>query len=57
VLNHGRIAETGRHEQLMAHSNGIYQRLYLLQQWGNADEAGSGDNPDYLVAPGAQQPI
>ncbi|MBM2885480.1 ATP-binding cassette domain-containing protein [Chromobacterium phragmitis] len=31
VLNHGRIAETGDHEQLMR-LGGIYQRLYLLQQ-------------------------
>jgi len=32
VLNHGRIAEEGRHEQLMEIAGGIYQRLYLLQQ-------------------------
>lgn len=32
VLNHGRIAESGRHEQLMEITSGIYQRLYLLQQ-------------------------
>jgi ATP-binding cassette subfamily B multidrug efflux pump len=32
VLNHGRIAESGRHEQLMEIPSGIYQRLYLLQQ-------------------------
>ncbi len=32
VLNHGRIAETGNHEQLMQISDGLYQRLYLLQQ-------------------------
>ena len=32
VLNHGRIAEEGRHEDLMAIGGGIYQRLYLLQQ-------------------------
>ena len=31
VLNHGRITETGNHEQLMR-LGGIYQRLYLLQQ-------------------------
>lgn len=32
VLNHGRIAELGDHEALMALEGGIYQRLYLLQQ-------------------------
>jgi ATP-binding cassette subfamily B multidrug efflux pump len=32
VLNHGRIAEAGSHEQLMQIENGLYQRLYLLQQ-------------------------
>nr|WP_199067889.1 ABC transporter transmembrane domain-containing protein [Chromobacterium sp. ASV5] len=31
VLNHGRIAESGNHEELMERA-GIYQRLYLLQQ-------------------------
>jgi ATP-binding cassette, subfamily B, multidrug efflux pump len=34
VLNHGRIAEQGTHEGLMAIEGGIYQRLYLLQQIG-----------------------
>ena len=34
VLNHGRIAEEGNHEALMAIPEGIYQRLYLLQQIG-----------------------
>jgi ATP-binding cassette subfamily B protein/ATP-binding cassette subfamily C protein/ATP-binding cassette subfamily B multidrug efflux pump len=34
VLNHGRVAEQGTHEQLMAIEGGIYQRLYLLQQIG-----------------------
>ncbi len=32
VLNHGRIAEMGDHEALMRIDNGLYQRLYLLQQ-------------------------
>jgi ATP-binding cassette subfamily B protein/ATP-binding cassette subfamily C protein/ATP-binding cassette subfamily B multidrug efflux pump len=34
VLNHGRVAESGMHETLMAIGGGIYQRLYLLQQIG-----------------------
>jgi len=34
VLNHGRIAEMGTHDALMAIEGGIYQRLYLLQQIG-----------------------
>lgn len=32
VLNHGRIHEQGTHDVLMALPQGIYQRLYLLQQ-------------------------
>jgi len=32
VLNHGRIAELGTHGELMAMPEGLYQRLYLLQQ-------------------------
>ncbi|MBP9147432.1 MAG: ABC transporter ATP-binding protein, partial [Rhodoferax sp.] len=32
VLNHGRIHEQGSHEALMEIPQGIYQRLYLLQQ-------------------------
>lgn len=36
VLNHGRIAEQGTHEQLMTIPDGIYQRLYLLQQYDEA---------------------
>ena len=35
VLNHGRIAEAGTHDALMAIDGGIYQRLYLLQQIGD----------------------
>jgi ATP-binding cassette subfamily B protein/ATP-binding cassette subfamily C protein/ATP-binding cassette subfamily B multidrug efflux pump len=32
VLNHGRISESGSHEELMDIEGGLYQRLYLLQQ-------------------------
>lgn len=32
VLNHGRITESGSHEDLMRIEGGLYQRLYLLQQ-------------------------
>jgi ATP-binding cassette subfamily B protein/ATP-binding cassette subfamily C protein/ATP-binding cassette subfamily B multidrug efflux pump len=39
VLNHGRIAERGTHAQLMAIDEGLYQRLYLLQQ---LEEEGAG---------------
>ncbi|WP_269530995.1 ABC transporter ATP-binding protein [Chitinimonas sp. BJYL2] len=38
VLNHGRIAEQGNHEALMAIPQGIYQRLYLLQQIGDTPD-------------------
>jgi len=39
VLNHGRLAEAGTHADLMSVENGIYQRLYLLQQ---LEEDGDG---------------
>jgi ATP-binding cassette subfamily B multidrug efflux pump len=38
VLNHGRIAESGTHGELMRIDNGLYQRLYLLQQLEGEDE-------------------
>ncbi len=34
VLNHGRIAERGTHDTLMAIPGGLYRRLYQLQQIG-----------------------
>ena len=42
VLNHGRVAELGAHHELMAIPDGLYQRLYLLQQ---LEEAERDDNP------------
>ncbi|HWP10524.1 MAG TPA: ABC transporter transmembrane domain-containing protein [Ramlibacter sp.] len=41
VLNHGRIAELGTHGELMAIEGGLYQRLYLLQQLEEGEEAGA----------------
>lgn len=38
VLNHGRIAELGTHEDLMAIEGGIYRRLYELQQLETDDD-------------------
>jgi ATP-binding cassette subfamily B protein/ATP-binding cassette subfamily C protein/ATP-binding cassette subfamily B multidrug efflux pump len=40
VLNHGRIAESGTHGELMAVEGGLYQRLYLLQQLEEEDAEG-----------------
>jgi ATP-binding cassette subfamily B protein/ATP-binding cassette subfamily C protein/ATP-binding cassette subfamily B multidrug efflux pump len=39
VLNHGRIAELGTHGELMGIEGGLYQRLYLLQQLEEQEEA------------------
>jgi ATP-binding cassette subfamily B protein/ATP-binding cassette subfamily C protein/ATP-binding cassette subfamily B multidrug efflux pump len=41
VLHHGRAAEIGSHEELMAIDEGLYQRLYLLQQLEAEDEEGA----------------
>jgi ATP-binding cassette subfamily B protein/ATP-binding cassette subfamily C protein/ATP-binding cassette subfamily B multidrug efflux pump len=54
VLNHGRIAELGSHAQLMAIADGIYQRLYLLQQLEEADDAEAAQEAEAQA--GAQRP-
>lgn len=38
VLNHGHVHEQGTHEQLMGMEQGIYQRLYLLQQMADPSD-------------------
>ena len=45
VLNHGRIAERGTHEALMAIPDGIYQRLYLLQQYEETEVGQPAEAP------------
>jgi ATP-binding cassette subfamily B protein/ATP-binding cassette subfamily C protein/ATP-binding cassette subfamily B multidrug efflux pump len=35
VLNHGKLSERGTHDELMQIEAGIYQRLYLLQQFSS----------------------
>ncbi len=40
VMSHGRIAERGRHAELMAIPGGIYQRLVQLQQLEDVDDDG-----------------
>ena len=48
VLDHGRIAERGRHAELMAIPGGLYQRLVQLQQLADDDE--TDDNTPPIIA-------
>ena len=45
VLDHGRIAERGRHGELMGIPGGLYQRLVQLQQLAEDDEADATHPP------------
>ena len=45
VLNHGHIAEHGRHAELMQIPGGLYQRLVQMQQLAGDDEAENTDDP------------
>ena len=38
VLEHGRIAERGRHEELLAIPGGVYAKLYALQIFDKEEE-------------------
>ena len=46
VLNHGRIAEHGRHAELMQIPGGLYQRLVQLQQLDTPDDPDDPDDPE-----------
>ena len=39
ALEHGRVAETGRHEELLARPAGVYRKLYALQAFDNPQAA------------------
>jgi ATP-binding cassette subfamily B protein len=57
VLHHGRVAERGRHEELLA-QGGIYARLYRLQFQlsGQGDTDGSGDGSESTLSPETGSP-
>ena len=42
VLDRGRIAEIGRHDELMARPNGVYARLHQMQLFDNTKSRGAG---------------
>ena len=54
VMERGRIAETGSHEELLRNPDGIYTHLYQLQH-GDRDSGGSGLPPEYRFAGGGTQ--
>jgi subfamily B ATP-binding cassette protein HlyB/CyaB len=54
VMERGRIAEIGRHEELLRNPDGIYTHLYQLQH-GDRDGAGSSLPPEYGFAGGGAQ--
>ena len=41
ALDRGRVAEVGRHEELLAHATGVYAKLYALQLFGRESTAGA----------------
>ena len=53
VLDHGRIAERGRHAALMAIPGGLYQRLVQLQQLAEDDADDASGTPDLAPASAA----
>jgi ABC-type multidrug transport system fused ATPase/permease subunit len=38
ALENGRVAEIGRHEELLARENGVYAKLYALQIFDKEEE-------------------
>jgi subfamily B ATP-binding cassette protein HlyB/CyaB len=54
VMERGRIAEIGSHEELLRNPEGIYTHLYQLQH-GDRDSGGNGLPPEYRFAGGSAQ--
>ena len=51
VLDHGRVREIGRHEELLAAPDSLYAKLYALQLFDRSGEDGGAAAPDGAPAP------
>jgi len=55
VLEHGRIVETGHHDDLLAREGGVYSRLYALQMFGTSPGDALHDAPLTTSRPAAAE--
>ena len=51
MLDHGRVREIGRHEELLATPDSLYAKLYALQLFDRNGEDGGAAAPDGVSAP------